>query len=294
MTELFRALAALAEAPTAATPRLADAIGLTAAPTAAEYTDLFVFQLPPYASVYLGPEGMVGGDARDRIAGFWRALGATPPPEPDHLVTLLGAYADLLERHEAAGDGMQRHQVQTTRRAFLWEHLLSWLPSYLIKAQEIAPGAFRQWAALLMEALLEEAREAGAEPVMPLHLREAPPLGVGDQAPFTEPWSLIPALLTPVRSGMILTRADLIRGARSMGVGVGVGDRRTMLRALVEQDPERTVRWLSDEARRWTQRHAELVRDLGPVAEFWQERAEATAEILDPRGARLYAVPGGP
>lgn len=291
MTELFRALAALAEAPTAASPRLADAVGLTAAPTAAEYTDLFVFQQPPYASVYLGSEGMVGGDARDRIAGFWRALGAVPPPEPDHLVTLLGAYADLLERHEAAGDGMQRQQVQAARRAFLWEHLLSWLPAYLIKAQEVAPMTFRRWAELLMEALLEEARESGDEPRMPLHLREAPPIA---QAPDENSHTFLGALLTPVRSGMIVTRTDLIRGARSMDLGVGVGDRRTMLRALVDQDPESTVRWLSDEARRWARRHADLARDLGPVATYWRQRAETTAELLDSRRAQLYAAPGGP
>jgi len=281
MTELFRALATLAETPTAATARLADAVGLTAAPTAAEYTDFFVLQQTPYASVYLGSEGMVGGDARDRIAGFWRALGAIPPPEPDHLVTLLGAYADLVERHEAAGDDMQRQQVQAARRAFLWEHLLSWLPAFLIKAQDVAPDSFRQWAALLMEALLEEARESGDEPRMPLHLREAPRIARDEDL-----HAFLGALLTPVRSGMIVTRADLIRGARSMDLGVGFGDRRTMLRTLVDQDAEGTVRWLSDEARRWARRHAALVRDLGPVAEFWQERAEATAELL----AGAYAV----
>jgi len=62
-----------------------------------------------------------------------------------------------------------------------------------------------------------------------------------------------------------------------------VGDRRTMLRALVDQDPERTVRWLSDEAARWARRHGDFVRDLGPVAEFWRQRAEATADVLDER-----------
>ena len=36
---------------------------------------------------------MLGGEARDRIAGFWRALGLVPPPEPDHLAVMLGLYA---------------------------------------------------------------------------------------------------------------------------------------------------------------------------------------------------------
>ena len=61
------------------------------------YMDLFGFQLYPYASVYLGSEGMLGGEARDRIAGFWRAIGEPPPSEPDHLAVLLALYARLCE-----------------------------------------------------------------------------------------------------------------------------------------------------------------------------------------------------
>ena len=40
----------------------------------------------------------MGGLARERIAGFWNAVGLTPPPEPDHLAALLGLYASLTER----------------------------------------------------------------------------------------------------------------------------------------------------------------------------------------------------
>ena len=89
MIELVRTLGVLAEAPNSGTGSVAAAIGLPA-PTPDDYTDAFVFQLYPYASVYLGAEGMIGGEARDRIAGFWRALRLTPPAEPDHLTALLG------------------------------------------------------------------------------------------------------------------------------------------------------------------------------------------------------------
>jgi TorA maturation chaperone TorD len=58
-------------------------------PQAHEHTEVFGLQLYPYASVYVGPEGMLGGEARDRIAGFWRVLRLTPATEPDHLATLL-------------------------------------------------------------------------------------------------------------------------------------------------------------------------------------------------------------
>ena len=59
--ELFRALAALAEAPGPEHVRLAELLGLPGRPDPVEFTELFVLQLYPYASVYLGPEGMLGG-----------------------------------------------------------------------------------------------------------------------------------------------------------------------------------------------------------------------------------------
>ncbi|HEX8421973.1 MAG TPA: hypothetical protein VF634_01095, partial [Pyrinomonadaceae bacterium] len=60
--ELFRALAVLAEPPVPESARVADALALGALPEASEYTEVFVFQLYPYASVYLGAEGMLGGE----------------------------------------------------------------------------------------------------------------------------------------------------------------------------------------------------------------------------------------
>src|SRR2546423_14590407 len=94
--ELFRALAVLAEPPERPeVARLAELLDLGEPPSASEYTEPFVFQLYPYPSVYLGAEGMLGGEARDRVAGFLSALGHTPPHEPDHLSTLLATYAGL-------------------------------------------------------------------------------------------------------------------------------------------------------------------------------------------------------
>src|SRR3954471_13415191 len=89
MTELLRALALVAEPPSEASARVCTLLELDP-PTGVEFTDFFTFAQPPYASLYLGADGLIGGEARDRIAGFWRAVGVAPPPEPDHLATMLG------------------------------------------------------------------------------------------------------------------------------------------------------------------------------------------------------------
>src|SRR5215218_10083041 len=125
--ELFRALAVLAEPPTGDAARLAELLEFAGPPTEEEYTELFIFQLYPYASVYLGTEGMMGGEARDRIGGFWRALGQMPPAEPDHLSVMLALYVRLVELEENEASRAGRAGWRNARRAFLWEHLLSWL-----------------------------------------------------------------------------------------------------------------------------------------------------------------------
>src|SRR5215218_3620479 len=123
--ELFRALALFAEPVREESMRVAEALELGQPPGESEYTETFVFQLYPYASVYLGAEGMLGGEARDRVAGFWRALRQTPPAEVDHLSTLLAMYARLCEQEDDAADARAREGWRGARRAFLWEHLLS-------------------------------------------------------------------------------------------------------------------------------------------------------------------------
>ena len=79
----------LVEPPGPSTERIAALAGLPGVPAGWRYHEIFLQQLYPYASVYLGADGKIGGDAQDRIAGFWRVFGETPPAEPDHLSTLL-------------------------------------------------------------------------------------------------------------------------------------------------------------------------------------------------------------
>jgi TorA maturation chaperone TorD len=274
--ELLRALAILAEPPTEETGRVAEALGLGAHAGADQYTELFVFQLYPYASVYLGREGMLGGEARDRVGGFWRALGQMPPAEPDHLSVMLALYARLCELEEEEGGG--RANWHRARRAFLWEHLLSWLPVYLTKLADIAPPFYQRWGEVLMKAVLAESEAVGRQGALPLHLREAGRLidpREGDEG--ADFWQ---SLLAPARSGMILTRADLRRAARALGCGLRMGERKFVLRSLAAQDPGGTFDWLIEEARLWEKRHRAFGPALGAVASAWAAQVLATRRLL--------------
>jgi hypothetical protein len=284
------------------------------------FTDVFVMNLYPYASVHVGPEGMLGGEARGRVAGFWQALGILPPSEPDHLGTLLGLLAELVERESDEEEPAARLLLGRARAALLREHLEPWLPAFLGRVKELGGAYYAAWADLLMDALRHEAsrgrelpsdRERTAQVEMPLHLRRVP--GVPDprageegRAAGATGWKVggtgaggrggpdretvgttptgedfLKALLAPVRSGMILTRSDLVRAGRELGLGTRMGERLYTLKAFLGQDPSSTLSWLAGEARRQASLHGEIEGFDEGVLAFWSERAAATARLLD-------------
>ena len=286
---LLRALADLAARPHDGSAAVAEALELPRAPTASEHTDLFDFQIYTYASVHLGDEGMLGGDARDRIAGFLRALDVTPPPEPDHLVVLLNAYADL---SDLAGSGAPR--ADHARRVLLHEHLGSWVGRPLARVVELGAEPLRAWARLttkvLAAELAEHLAEHGEPPELPVALRDAAALPEPEDATAAD-WTQ--ALLTPVRSGLVIARADLARAAHELGLGTRVGERAFTLRAMLDQDARAVLGWIAGEAYRQAE-------DLGPVGAtggaavrtWWDERLRSTATMIHRRldGPR---APGG-
>ncbi len=276
--ELLRALGAIADNPADARTTSA-ALGLPS-PGPAEHTEVFVLNCPPYAAVYLGPDGSLGGPAADRAAGFWRALGLTPPAEPDHLAALLGLYAGLGEAAAGARRAATRDALARARSALLAEHLWPWLPGYLDAVTSLATGALPAWAGLARQAVTAERATAapGQPPAatrLPLALRAAPPPPRPGQ-PLSD---LLTSLVAPASSGIILTRARLAQGAAHAGVGHRIGERRFTLRAMLEQDAPATLGWLSREADSWSARHASRApRDV--TSQWWSRRAARTARVL--------------
>jgi hypothetical protein len=280
-SELFRALAVVCEGPQAGP--VAAALGVV--PDAAGHTDLFSFQLPPYASISLGADGMLGGEPAGRVAGFWRALHLDPPAEPDHLAALLGLYAALMEAEADETDPARRRLRGEARRALLAEHLAPWVPAYATAAIRVASAGYRPWAEALSAAVVAEAAAAGlAAPArdgstgsLPLHLREAPPAAEPADDGLE---AYLGRLLAPVASGIVVTRRDLVEAARRFGLGLRMGERRFVLSALVTQDPAAVAGWLAEEAGAWAEEHDRLVPVLGDTARFWRARARGTEAHL--------------
>ena len=275
--ELLRALGAALVTPPPGNQHVAEALGLPVL-SGVDHTDAFVLTAPPHAAIHLGPEGKLGGEGLDRVAGFWRALGLVAPEDADHLGALLMLYAELGEAEAAAIDERRRVQLRRARAALLQEHLWSWAPGYLAAVIALAIPSACAWAELTLETLLKETAEIDPPDVLPLALRAAP-AGLQLSDSFDE---LLDAMVTPVRSGIILTRRDLAQTASALGVGYRQGERRYTLKAMLEQDKPATVRRLAGHARSWSKRHR--AGDCGWPCDpsgWWSARAGATAAVLD-------------
>lgn len=272
--ELLRALGALCLDDTADTVEVAQTLGLPAW-ARADHTAIFVLDLPPYASIHLGPDGKMGGEAADRVAGLWRTLHLDPPSDADHLGVLLALYAELGAASQACQTTAAAARLDHARAVVLWEHLWSWVPGYLAAVAQNPAG--RPWATLTSRALMGEAAATPEPPARPVALRHAPaPPGPDDSLD-----ELLDALTTTVRAGFVLTYTDVVRAGSEIGAGVRRGERRFALRSMMEQDPTATLRWLAGHARRWAQLHTEWPDRGAGTSRWWARRAHATLAALE-------------
>lgn len=277
--EVLRALGSLIEAPAPQHARIAAALGLPEVPGPAVYGKVVEFQRYPYASVYLGPEGMMGGDARDRIAGFRRALGvegdAADPAAHDHLASLLALLASLERWRGEEPRPARAALLEEARVTLFWEHVASWANPYLATFEGCGAPFHAAWASLLGVALDEVAARMALPDYLPRALREAPALADPREEGGA---AFIASLLAPVRSGVILLRDDLERLGAQTGMACRAGERRYVLGAFLAQDPGAALDWLSRHARE----RARTVAATGPppIARWWAGRATESGALL--------------
>lgn len=284
--DLVRTLGDVVTAPPDA--ESARVLGLPPPTDRASHTAVFVLETHPYASVHLGAEGMIGGDAGDRVAGFWRALGLVPPAEPDHLAVLLALYARLGSEELAVPPTQGRRQVAiaSARAALLWEHLAPWAPVHLAAVTRVGGAFHRGWARLAGRVLQAEAEALPERSELPTALAVAPPpVALGSRR------DLVDGVLAPARSGMVVARADLARLGGNLGLGVRPGERRFVLDVLLDNTPEGVLAGLAAMAQEWAALHRSWhAGPLEVVGRWWAERARLASGVL----AQAAHAVGGP
>jgi putative dimethyl sulfoxide reductase chaperone len=260
---------------------------------------LFDFNVYPYASVYLDPSGMLNAPWSDFVAGVHRALGlelsaSANLAAADHLSAELEAVAILLEREAEGTRAVAMERARHGQRTLLLEQLLPWLPIF---SQALARANDGGFYGRLGELTLALALEHAVELVT-----------AGDKAPtfaFAEAEGELPspsvskkgagaarsalqALITPARSGLFLSREDIKKLARSLGLPVRFAERAFMLESLIEAaDGERLSELFAALEQAAEEQLEEIVTLQGAhpkLATIWQElrrKLEGTVERLE-------------
>lgn len=232
-SEIAFALAEVAEARTGSTP-LSSALGMGEYEKS-DVTKFFLFDLPPNASIYLSDTGNLGGETYDTIAGFYGVIGADPGTQADHissLFSLLGyillSEAKLANSVREENDLFRNTAIARARAVLVEEHLLPWLPAYLVRAKEVAPPSIAPWTSVALEFFAEQ-----IDNIDSLEVLNAPGVASVDDRLDRD---LVEWLMTPASSGLILSNSDLSFIARETGLGKRVGGRRFILKNLLDTD----------------------------------------------------------
>ena len=133
-----------------------------------EFTCLFVAPgcVPPYASVF--ETGRMFQEPADRALAAYRQAGMTFRPVysgefPDHVGVMLGFYAHLLDRENAAlaqGRADDAETWKSRREAFLLDEMAGWIPGWCQRARGFAMHEFYDRILALTEAVVWSEAEA--------------------------------------------------------------------------------------------------------------------------------------
>lgn len=278
---------------------------------AADHQTLFGFNVFPFQSFFLDESGLLGGTQTEQVQRSYQRAGITPDTgrddhveSPDHIAQELTFLALLLQDESRAREAGTNPEIQKLRRwqaEFLRQHLLRWVSPFVI-AITTQPypfyAALAEWMLRLLFSHASDLGDAGVADAV--WMRETKPDLTILEAEGTGLPEIASHLLLPIHSGIYLSKQDITRLARQLGLPRGFGDRRQMLlnlmRAAVTYDrlPE-LIESLTTLVGYWLDsytRHASTCSAAASVAEGWRARASGTAELLDQiaRSARQAPV----
>jgi TorA maturation chaperone TorD len=271
---------------------------------AADHYHLFGFNVYPYQSLFLDPAGLLGGPVAERVGQTYRQLGFRPgtgAESADHIGIELGllSFLSAAEAEALASGELERAQWARERQlAFLDEHLLRWIsPLTLAIGQQNQPfyGAL---AEVTFDLVQEQAAglyaEFGRKPK-----REEPALTrldlLGDDSTGLK--EIVEFLLTPIYSGIYLSRDDIGRMARQQGVPRGFGDRQQLLLNMMRSAAKyeslgQVIDGLGELARQWESAYVEMMQlpAVGAPAAMWRSRAATTVTTLGQMRSRIDSL----
>ena len=209
---------------------------------AVEHQRVFGQGVFAYESVFRSEEGLRGGDHAQASAWAYGAAGIAPTEDLDGLGAQTRLLGHLLERAPDAAE------------LFFTEHLGVWGPAAVVAVERQGSTLYTALAQLLAEIWMPRMPRVNAPPEPREDWLSDPKTSVRDIGVH---------MLVPSRSGWFLSRADLIRWSKTLGIPCGFGSRTQMLQGLFAGAIEhgQVVRWaafLEEECAWWGGRYAQM------------------------------------
>ena len=285
-----------------ALPAVADVLRASATEEtlAAEHHTALSLHVFPFASSFLDPDGLLGGDV-SRAVGHAYADGGFRPDTaalaPDHVGLQLAYLAHLgASEAEALAHAPERvPQLRDLQRAFLDRHLLRWLPVFVLALEQQSGSALWGRVARLSLELAAGHRLGLGEPA-PLAPLPASSLSLDDAE--TRLRDIVQHLTVPARSGWFLSRRGMAAAAQAADVPAGFGPRHRLLEqalhaAIDHRRQDAFVGALRRQLETWSQ-GLRGMSDLGLDLQMWHTPASHTAALLAEvgRAATLRNGPG--
>jgi putative dimethyl sulfoxide reductase chaperone len=268
---------------------------------AADHYQLFGFNVFPYESIFLDPAGLLGGSITDEVVGSYSQAGFAIGPagnqaageSPDHLGHELRLMAFLgAAEADAWDDGLPAEAARMAgqQRAFLDQHLLQWLPPFVLAVEQQDQPLYGRLARLALDLASAHRQELGGRAGAAAARPPAPDLLADEKTGLRE---IAAYLLTPPYSGLYLSREDIGRLARAHHLPRGFGDRSQILLNLLRAaaDYDRVGEVLADLAglaQGWAAGYGQMAESpevpestLHLVARDWQATAAGTASLLE-------------
>jgi putative dimethyl sulfoxide reductase chaperone len=261
---------------------------------AATHHTLFRFNIFPYQSIFRDASGLLGGAESERVRAAYRESGFETA-EPDHIASELRFLAFLCAAEaEARQDGLAEAvaQCQTRQANFLRDHLLTWLPPFIIALEQNSHPFYAALATLTLDFVADHAATVGATIVVAQDTvaQDAPGQAQGPplQDAKTGLKDIARYLITPPQSGLYLSRDAIGELARAHDLPRGFGGRQQMLSNLlytaVQYDSlNEMLGELTAVVHQWRSGYTKLEGQyphLIPCLTPWQTRLGQTVELL--------------
>ena len=269
---------------------------------AADHYHIFGLNVLPYESSFLDPNNVLGGPISERVLADYWSVGFnadTTSESADHIGLELRFLDELCKAQAESGRDQSVEilsQMETIQASFLENHLLRWLPGLVQAVHQQKIAFYSSLVEITLDVVIDHYQDlAGRNDhqrgaiIQDIQLPEPPNILLAENTGLKD---IARYLLTPVYSGVYLSREIIEDIAKNQNLPRGFGERETMLTNLLRNaaDYDQLPSVLDDFERIFNQWEnfyfhlPERCRDpnlLTPIATPWLRRIQTSQNILN-------------